>query len=368
MKSKILPFILAFSALSISISAAFYSITGLSKLFVGASTEVIVMASALELSKLVAASFLYQYWGRINKILKYYLTSAVFILILITSMGIYGFLSSAYQESNAALQTTNTQTQFYQDKIDMFEQDLKTYNVEYTQIQNTIANLSSAKATAIQVRDTSSTTGFRQTVSTAELRLAQKRIKAEEKNLQQVRQLRNPIRDSIQKYKNKVLEIKQDTSLSSELGPLIYLSELTGKSMDSIINILLLIIIFVFDPLAISLVIAANFAFSKTSNFSSNSSISKDDSIEDLTKDFEDWDTTLNDGLQEEESKEENNTLQDFLDKKRDVKIKNKEQETNKEAPKVINTTNREAEVLYSDGKRRWHKKKDLDTNKIKYM
>lgn len=264
MKNKILPFILAFSALSISTSAAFYSITGLSKLFVGASTEVIIMASALELSKLVAASFLYQYWSRINKVLKYYLSLAVIVLIIITSMGIYGFLSSAYQESNIALQTTNTQTQFYQDKIGMFEQDLKTYNVEYAQIQNTIANLSSAKATTIQVRDTSSTTGFRQTVSTAELRLAQERIKAEEKNLQQVRQLRNPIRDSIQKYKNTILEIKQDTSLSSELGPLIYLSELTGKSMDSIINILLLIIIFVFDPLAISLVIAANFAFSQT--------------------------------------------------------------------------------------------------------
>lgn len=264
MKNKILPFILAFSALSISTSAAFYSITGLSKLFVGASTEVIIMASALELSKLVAASFLYQYWSRINKVLKYYLSLAVFILVIITSMGIYGFLSSAYQESNITLQTTTIQTQFYQEKIDMFEQDLKTYNVEYAQIQNTISNLSSAKATSIQVRDTSSTTGFRQTVSTAELRLAQERIKAEEKNLHQVRQLRNPIRDSLQKYKNKILEIKQDTSLSSELGPLIYLSELTGKSMDSVINILLLIIIFVFDPLAISLVIAANFAFSQT--------------------------------------------------------------------------------------------------------
>lgn len=263
MKSKILPFILAFSALSVSTSAAFYSITGLSKLFVGASFEVIIMASALELSKLVTASFLYLYWEKINKVLKVYLTSAVAVLVIITSMGIYGFLSSAYQESNIALQSNQSQTEFIQEKISYFESDLERYNKEILQIHSNISTLSSARATQIQVRDTSSSTGYRQTISTAELRAAQKRIEIEEANLKQIRQERNPIRDSIQTYKNKLLEIKQDTSLSSELGPLIYLSELTGKSMDSIINILLLVIIFVFDPLAISLVIAANFAFVK---------------------------------------------------------------------------------------------------------
>ena len=97
MKKRLLPFIIAFSALSVSASAAFYSVFGLSHLFAGASTEVIIMAGALEFAKLVCASLLYQYWNVINKWLRAYLVSAVFILMIITSGGIYGFLSGAFQ-------------------------------------------------------------------------------------------------------------------------------------------------------------------------------------------------------------------------------------------------------------------------------
>jgi hypothetical protein len=97
-KKGMFPFLVAFSALSVSASAAFYSVFGLSKLFAGASTEVIIMAGSLEIAKLVTASLLYQYWDTINKALKYYLSLAVIILIIITSMGIYGFLSAAYKK------------------------------------------------------------------------------------------------------------------------------------------------------------------------------------------------------------------------------------------------------------------------------
>ena len=96
MKKQILPLFIALSALSVSGSAAFYSVSGLSKLFAGASFEVIIMASSLEVSKLVIASLLYQYWDTINKFLRTYLVTAAIILVLITSMGIYGFLSAAY--------------------------------------------------------------------------------------------------------------------------------------------------------------------------------------------------------------------------------------------------------------------------------
>ena len=97
MKKYLLPVLIALSALSVSASATFYSITGLSKLFAGASFAVIIMASSLEVAKLVIASFLYQYWKETNKVLKTYLTIALGVLILITSAGIYGFLSSAYE-------------------------------------------------------------------------------------------------------------------------------------------------------------------------------------------------------------------------------------------------------------------------------
>ena len=99
LKNKIFPLLIAFSALSVSASAAFYSVSGLSKLFAGASLEVIIMASSLEVAKLVIASLLYQYWDSINKILRTYLAIAAGVLILITSTGIYGFLSAAYQET-----------------------------------------------------------------------------------------------------------------------------------------------------------------------------------------------------------------------------------------------------------------------------
>ena len=88
------PSIIALSALSVSASAAFYSVSGLSKLFAGATFEVIIMAGSLEVAKLVIASLLYQYWDTINKLLRTYLTVAAIILVLITSMGIYGFLSA----------------------------------------------------------------------------------------------------------------------------------------------------------------------------------------------------------------------------------------------------------------------------------
>ena len=98
-QKRIFPTIIALSALSVSASAAFYSVTGLSKLFAGASFQVLIMTGSLEVAKLVIASLLYQYWSQLNKILRAYLSIASVILILITSAGIYGFLSAAYQET-----------------------------------------------------------------------------------------------------------------------------------------------------------------------------------------------------------------------------------------------------------------------------
>ena len=99
MRKRIFPLVIALSALAVSGSAAFYSVFGLSKLFAGASTQVIIMAGSLEFAKLVVASLLYQYWDTINKALRTYLSIACFILIIITSGGIYGFLSGAYQDT-----------------------------------------------------------------------------------------------------------------------------------------------------------------------------------------------------------------------------------------------------------------------------
>ena len=262
-KQGMFPFLIGFSALSVSASAAFYSVSGLSKLFAGASLEVIIMAGSLEFAKLVTASLLYQYWDTINKSLRTYLSIATIILVLITSMGIYGFLSAAYQETYSKLSAVENQKGFIQKKIEFYQNDVDRYDEEIKRISSNISTLSNAKASSIQVRDTSVSGGFRTTISTTELRMAQSRINIEEENRKLAQEKRTIASDSLQKFQLQVLELDNNNEVAGELGPLQYLSGLTGTPMDKIINWLLLIIIFVFDPLAISLVIAANFAFAQ---------------------------------------------------------------------------------------------------------
>ena len=259
----IFPSIIALSALSVSASAAFYSVSGLSKLFAGATMEVIIMAGSLEVAKLVIASLLYKYWDTLNKALRTYLTVATVVLVLITSMGIYGFLSAAYQDTYRQLATKENQTAFITQKKDFYEKDVIRYDAELERISSNISTLSNAKSSSIQIKDTSLVGGIRTTISTTELRMAAKRIEVEEENRKAVQEKRIVAADSLQKFQLQILQLENNTEVAGELGPLQYLSGLTGAPMDKIINILLLVIIFVFDPLAIALVVAANFAFDR---------------------------------------------------------------------------------------------------------
>ena len=214
------------------------------------------MASSLELAKLITAGYLYNYWDKINKSFRIYLSGAVLILILITSLGIYGFLTSAFQSTFNQFSVSEKQLSFLQQKEKFWADDVARYDVELSRISENISTLSNAKATGIQVRDTASTTGFRNTISTTELRLSQKRIGVEEQNRKDVQAKREVVADSLQTIQLKILDVESDEGVSSELGPLQYLSGLLDKPMDVIINWFILIIIFVFDPLAVALVIA----------------------------------------------------------------------------------------------------------------
>ena len=107
-KSKSFPKLVGLSALLIAGSAAFFSVFGLSKLFAGATFAVIIMASSLEFGKLVAASFLYRYCDKINFLQKFYMSLSTVMLILLTSAGIFGFLSNAYQGNTVALENEST--------------------------------------------------------------------------------------------------------------------------------------------------------------------------------------------------------------------------------------------------------------------
>ena len=145
-QERIFPFIIALSALSVSASAAFYSVSGLSKLFAGAAFAVIIMAASLEVAKLVIASLLYQYRKTLPLGLKIYLTSATVVLVLITSMGIYGFLSAAYQETSAKAGSIDAQITLIETKRDNIKEQLAVYNAEKSTINGAVADLQAGLA------------------------------------------------------------------------------------------------------------------------------------------------------------------------------------------------------------------------------
>ena len=359
-KRNFFPSIIALSALSVSASAAFYSVSGLSKLFAGASFEVIIMAGSLEVAKLVIASLLYQYWDTINKLLRTYLSIAAVVLVLITSMGIYGFLSAAYQDTYRQLTIKENQTAFLTQKKDFYEKDVLRYDTELERISNNISTLSNAKATSIQVRDTTVSGGLRSTVSTAELRLSQQRINVEEENRKAVQAKRETAADSLQRYQLQILELENNSEVAGELGPLQYLSGLTGAPMDKIINILLLIIIFVFDPLAIALVVAANFAFDQA-----NKKNLYDEYEDEIEPDL--WDDLPYDD--EEELIPDLNDLPVInpeVVKPEDWKIvdENGNELIEKKVETVLQKTPTKRRIKFTDGSTKWVHKKDFDQDR----
>ena len=318
--------LLGLSALFVGFNAAFFSVTGLAKLFAGASVSVMIMASSLELAKLITAGYLYNYWDKINKGFRIYLSIGVVILILITSLGIYGFLTAAFQDTLNQYNVSSKQKAFLQQKESYWGSDVARFDKELERISNNISTLSNAKSTGIQVRDTTSSTGFRQTVSTTELRLSQKRIEVEEQNRREVQSKREVAADSLQSIQLKILELDTDTETGSELGPLQYLSTLLDKPMTDIINWFILIIIFVFDPLAVSLVIAFNMAskvdkgekdkkkvVQKRELYGENDDSSHDDSVKSFEETINEHDTILN-GLDTIDDNFDVSEVSDLLD------------------------------------------------------
>ena len=251
MKQKLFPYIIALSALSVSASAAFYSVFGLSHLFAGASTQVIIMAGALEVAKLVVASLLYQYWDTINKFLRFYFVLAVFILMIITSGGIYGYLSGAYAETATQSEFLDKQVAIIDQKRTRFEEQRNDYKVSVKELTTALSN-----PTMIQYVD-KETGQLVTTTSSRQRKLLQSQLQEAKTNL-------NAVTDSIANLDVLILNTQIGNESARELGPLKYIATLMGKSMDQIINWFMLLIIFVFDPLAIGLVVAANMAFNKS--------------------------------------------------------------------------------------------------------
>jgi hypothetical protein len=288
MKKRLFPFIIGLAALAVSGSAAFYSVFGLSKLFAGASLQVIIMAGSLEFAKLVCASLLYQYWGTINKWLRAYLSVAVFVLMIITSGGIYGFLSGAYQETATKSEFLDKSLAVLQTKQNRFEEQKTDLTLEKTQLNTTISDLrtSLSNPTSVSYWDETAQQVIT-TTSSSTRRALQSELKSTIADRDTINVRLEAVMDSVMRIDTELLELEIGNEEQRELGPLKYLAETTGEDMGTVVNWFLLLIVFVFDPLAIAMVVAANFAFAQIKPEEDNLDIPEE--VPDMREPLGDW-------------------------------------------------------------------------------
>jgi cell division protein FtsB len=251
--------LLGLAALFVAFNAAYFSVTGLSKLFAGATTSVIIMASSLEVAKLIGASFLYNYWTSINKLLRTYLTIAVFVLVLITSAGIYGYLTSAYQTTADQLSITDKQTEIIELKKTRYKEELATYTVEKTQLNTTINDLSKGLSNNV-IQYTNKAGQLITTTSSSTRKVLSAELSDSKLQRDKITQKIDVLNDSITSFDIQILNLRVNNEVAAEIGPLRYLSNLTGWEMGKVVNWFALFIIFVFDPLAVTLIVAFNTA------------------------------------------------------------------------------------------------------------
>ena len=257
-------FLMIASTFALAGSAAYYSVFGLSSLFAGAKTEVIIMAGALEFSKLIIASYLHNHWNTIGW-LKWYLTSAVVILMIITSLGIYGFLTSAYQTTADKLGTTNKLVEVVELKKGRFQEQLTYYNDDKLKLNESINNLRGGLVSNTQSK-VDSRGNLITTTSSSQRKALESQLKSSVEQRELVSKKIEGLTDSITKLEFDVLDLQTNNEVMAEVGPLRYMSEITGKPMNIIVNWFTLLIVFVFDPLAISMVIALNKLTNKEQN------------------------------------------------------------------------------------------------------
>lgn len=247
-------------ALSVASCAAYFSVWGLSQLFAGASVSVIIMASILEIGKIITTTALHRYWNKITLGLRVYLTISVVILMVITSVGIYGFLSNAYQKTANKLEIHDGELGILDNKKGLFEKTILN-NEKIIETKNKrldqLANLRLNQENRI---DLAKTNRSRSTVR-GDISNADKEIQKLSLDIDGLNNKNTILSDSISKYNLEALTLKSTSSVAGEVGPLKYLSKLTGIAMDRVVNYLILLLIFVFDPLAIALILLTNRVF-----------------------------------------------------------------------------------------------------------
>ncbi len=233
------------SAILVAGCAAYFSVTGLGVLFAGASLSVMVMAGALELAKLVAATYLKQEWDTLKGFNKWYLTISVGTLMLITSAGIFGYLSNAFQQQNLSLQKVERDIAVYQTQIDKNDKEIERYTTQLINQQN-IRNSQEQNISKVVERN-GSTSRLSQMV-----RNADKEITNISKRIDELTIQNNVALDSINNIKNNNIELER------EVGGFRFVAEAFGVPLNQVVKFFIFVIVLVFDPLAVALIIAFN--------------------------------------------------------------------------------------------------------------
>ena len=279
-RNRLLAFLVLSASISLAATAAYYSVFGISKLFASQALAVIIMASILEISKLITAAYLEKYWKVIHWTRKAYLMLAMAVLMAITSLGIYGFLVSAYQDTAYKVQSVDKRVQLEQAKKQRFADQLSFIVTEKQSIETNMAQLTKGISNNILTR-TDRNGNVITTTSESTRRALEKQLDQSTSRRDTLARQESSLNDSITAIDLRILQLQSNTDLASEIGPLKHVAELTGKQTSTVVNWFILLFIIVFDPLAIILLISANKA------------------LRDTEEDFSDWDVTNTDGEQE---------------------------------------------------------------------
>jgi hypothetical protein len=264
MQQKYLPWFLLFCAIGLSTTAAYYSVIGLSVVFTGVAIPVIVMGSFLEVSKIAIATYLHNAWKKTYTLLKVYLTIALIVLSVITSIGIYGLLSTGFQENIAKLEIGTKQIQNIEVKKQRFEEIKLELSKEKTILDKDISQLRNALSTNTTTQSVDVKTGQIVTkANNANRKSFETQLVGAQTNRDKLSTKIDALNDSITNLDIQILDMESKASEANELGAVQYVSEITGADLKTVANWFIFMLIFVFDPLAITLVIATNQAFAQ---------------------------------------------------------------------------------------------------------
>lgn len=236
--------LVAFSAMFVAGCAAFFSIKGLIVLFSGSSLAIGIMASSLEIGKLVAASFLHTYWKQISFLLKTYLCVAVLTLMGVTSLGIFGFLTGAYQVHSATVST--------------FESKIEALTTEKTAIDTGIAEHSERIKTLTALRQDQEQRVKDAGNYKAPREQAYKAIEEANAEIKQKEEDLTKNRERTIEIEKDISELKIGMNTTTDVGSFKFIAAATGSTVDEAVRYFIFALIFVFDPLAVTLVLAWN--------------------------------------------------------------------------------------------------------------